>query len=404
MPAAAAAADVAASMTAASTEEQGETSRELVIVHRPQVDEITLAKWLKVSSDDDESFETWMATEAEGPELPWEECPEAIMDYSPDLGNSILQKICSELKELAKWMMEWDKMIAEKQTERIRDRGRGGQCRQSNHVGVCHSWDPTVPKSRPRFKEAGRRAAAQFYGAIMDWAESKGKGLGFWRSGESTRFTIILRAIRAIWKKEKCQMEMLFDSEKNLETTYYIPISLLTYMKERFPILMWAEMFKTSPKFSYIYGPQKVLLAIDLYLQGDPSPWKHAQNSIEDEKQRLAITDGSYQTKRSKRESTPDPRTNLQPGAAAWLEVPLQQRWSASGGTWEGWISYPSTGTSSEWWERQDADASSRDAMSSVSEEQGHRAWSTTGYEQSRPSTTSSWRPPDLENAPWRKR
>ena len=113
-------------------------------------------------------------------------------------------------------------------------------------------------------------------------------------------------------------------------------------MKERFPILMWAEMFKTSPKFSYAYGPTKVLLAIELCLRGDPSPWKHAQNSIEDEKQRLAITDGSYQTKRSKRESTPDPRTNLQPGAAAWLEVPLQQRWSASGGTWEGWISYPS--------------------------------------------------------------
>ena len=55
-------------------------------------------------------------------------------------------------------------------------------------------------------------------------------------------------------------MEMLFDYEKNLETTYYIPISLLTYMQERFPILMWAEMFKTSPKFAYAYGPQKVIV------------------------------------------------------------------------------------------------------------------------------------------------
>ena len=171
----------------------------------------------------------------------------AIMDYSAELSNSILQKICNEMKELAKWMETWDSMISKQDTKRIKERGQDGQCRQSNHVGVCHSWDPTVPKSRPRFKEEGRRAAAQFYGAIMDWAESKGKGLGFWRSGENTRFTVILRAIRAIWKKERCQMDMLFDSEKNLETTYYMPISLLTYMKERFPVLMWADMFWTSP-------------------------------------------------------------------------------------------------------------------------------------------------------------
>ena len=54
-------------------------------------------------------------------------------------------------------------------------------------------------------------------------------------------------------------------------------------MKERFPILMWAEMFQTSPKFSYLYGLTKVLVAIDLCLKGDPSPWKSAQAAIEGE-------------------------------------------------------------------------------------------------------------------------
>ena len=111
-----------------------------------------------------------------------------------------------------------------------------------------------------------------FYGAILDWAASKGKGLDFWWSGESMRPTIILRAIRAIWRKEKCQMDMLYDHEKNLKDTYYIPVTLLTCMKERFPVLMWADMFRTSPQFAYIYGPKKVILAIELCMRGDPSP------------------------------------------------------------------------------------------------------------------------------------
>ena len=71
-------------------------------------------------------------------------------------------------------------------------------------------------------------------------------------------------------------------------------------MQERFPILMWAEMFKTSPKFAYAYGPQEVIVAIELYLQGDARPWKNAQNAIGNEKQKLALTDGSHQTKKSK--------------------------------------------------------------------------------------------------------
>jgi hypothetical protein len=84
-------------------------------------------------------------------------------------------------------------------------------------------------------------------------------------------------------------MEMLFESEKNLATTYYMPISLLTYMYKKFPILMWADMFETSPKFAHLYAPPAVVLAIELFLRGGRSPWKRAKElAIENEKQRLA--------------------------------------------------------------------------------------------------------------------
>jgi hypothetical protein len=42
--------------------------------------------------------------------------------------------------------------------------------------------------------------------------------------------------------------------------------------------------------------------------------------------------------------------------------------------------------------------------MSSVSEDQSHSAWSTTGYGQSRPYTTSPWRQQDVVIAPRRKK
>ena len=119
-----------------------------------------------------------------------------------DLSNSILQKLGREMNSLARWMRTWDGMIAERDWTRIRDRGKSGQCRESNHTNVCESWDPTDPHSKPKFIDEERRVAAIFYGAIMDWAASKGKGLEFWLSGDSTRSTIILRAIRAVWGKE----------------------------------------------------------------------------------------------------------------------------------------------------------------------------------------------------------
>jgi hypothetical protein len=281
IPPAAAAAASAASAAATEVDGHEEASGRLVLLRQPQIDEVTLAKWLKLPVlDDDEPEEAWTVTEAEGPELPWEECSEAIMDHHLELSNSIIQKIGNELKDLARWMMQWDLMFVNKEEERIRDRGRQGQCRQSHHTNVCHGWDPLDPRSKPRFKDEGRRVAARFYGAILDWAASKGKGLEFWKHSDSTRPTIILRAIRAIWGKERCQMDMLYDYEKNLETTYYIPVTLLTCMQERFPVLMWAEIFRTSPHFAYCHGPKKVFLAIDLCLQGDPSPWKKRTDCI----------------------------------------------------------------------------------------------------------------------------
>jgi hypothetical protein len=156
--------------------------------------------------------------EIEDQELPWEEYPEAIMEHSLDFRNSILRKLGHELKSLARWMKNWDIMVAKREWTRIQERGQSGQCRESNHINVCESWDPTDPNSKPKFIDEERRVAAVFYGAIMDWAASKGKGLEFWWSGDNARFTIILRAIRAIWGKEKCQKECC-TTEKRISRT-----------------------------------------------------------------------------------------------------------------------------------------------------------------------------------------
>ena len=232
-------------------------------------------------------------------------------------------------------------MFANEEWKRIRERGRDGQCRESNHTKVCQSWDPTIPNSKPKFIDEGRRMAAVFYGAIIDWATSKGKGLEFWWSGDSMRSTIILRAIRAIWGKEKCQMDMLYDYEKNFEDTYYIPVTLLTCMQEHFPVLMWAELFQTSPKFAYLHGPPKIVLAIELCMQGDPSPWKNAQLAIEDGTRPLPVANephqAPHQAKGSKKRSKPDSRSET----ATWLDVSPWQEWSTSERTWGGWISFP---------------------------------------------------------------
>jgi hypothetical protein len=229
---------------------QASQNEELVLVRPPQVDKVTLATWLDSSGfDDDDLLNKWSEEDDEGRELSWSQCPEAIMVHSTKLTEVILNKISHELKSLARWMMGWDQQVESQDIKGLQERGGRGQCRQSTQNGVCHAWDPTKEGSRPKFKNQERLLAARFYGAIMDWAASKGRGLEFWKSSNPERPTTILRAIRAVWKKEKCQMDVLYESEKNLETTYYIPACLFTCMQEHFPILMWAEMFRVSPNF-----------------------------------------------------------------------------------------------------------------------------------------------------------
>ena len=126
---------------------------------------------------------------------PWESYPEAIMEHSIALTNVILHKICRDLHALAKWMKGWDEMIRSGDWARIRDRGRDGQCRESNKTKVCEAWDPTVLNSNPKFINEERRVAAVFYGGIMDWASQKGQGLEFWTSTSSDGPTMVLRAI-----------------------------------------------------------------------------------------------------------------------------------------------------------------------------------------------------------------
>ena len=368
-------------------------------MQQSRVDEVTLANWLKPSSDDDDFFETWVTRNPEDVEIPWQQCLEVIMDYSPALGNAITFKICSELKDLAKWMTDWDKMVAEKDEKQMRERGQKGQCRYSNHSHVCHAWDPTVTNSRTRIRDVGRRDAARFYCSALDWASQKGKDLSFWRSNDETRPTIVLRAIRAIWKKEKCHMEMLYEIEKNIATTHYIPISLITYMRSQFPILMWAEIFQTSPKFAHLYAPTEVVLAIELFLQGEPSPWKKARNvAIENEKQRLALTDGNEQPKKAKKASRHDHQKSRPQSSSAWSETDEQQSWHDSGTAWAGWTSYPSAKAKSEWWERHEASASSRDIISDLSEDQSQCAGGPPDDDHS-----EGWKVSRFWDAPWKK-
>jgi hypothetical protein len=94
-------------------------------------------------------------------------------------------------------------------------------------------------------------------------------------------------------------------------------------MQERFPVLMWAEMFRLSPNFALLYGPRKVLLAIDLCLQGDPSPWKGAQNALEDKRETktMALANEPYQIKRPKKDS----KSDVKPRTTSWSERSSQQ-------------------------------------------------------------------------------
>ena len=184
-------------------------------------------------------------------------------------------------------------------------------------------------------------------------------------------------------------MNVQFDSEKSLGDTYYIPVSLFTCMGDNFPILMWAEIFRTSPQFAHLYGPKKIVLAIELCLQGDPSPWKNARLAIEDMNPHLPLADRPHQVKGSKRRSKPDTRSEF----ATWSETSPWQDWSASGGTWAGWTSFPSPNSRPGWRDDQGTGASSQDTPSGVSESQSERGrggWEAEDYGQSRSRSTVS--------------
>jgi len=342
--------------------------------------------------------------EDEGRELPWFQCPEAVMGHSTKLTEVILSKISHELKDLAKWMSTWDKQVANKDIRRLWERGQKGQCRQSAHSDVCHPWDPSTEGNRPKFKNQERLVAAKFYGAIIEWAASKDRGLEFWKSSSDERPTIILRAIRAVWKKEKCQMDVLYEHEKNLETTYYIPASLFTCMQEHFPILMWAEMFRVSPNFAHFHGPPKVLVAIELCLQGHKSPWKAAHDAIENGQQagNLALTNEPHQDKGPSGGSGKDKKSRT----TSWSSRPTPQEWPTKDESWEGWIPYSSDqGSKPGWWSTSNEGAFSHEARSNTSEASSRETRFNAGYGKSKSSscTVQEWWDAD-EPPPWRKR
>jgi hypothetical protein len=86
-----------------------------------------------------------------------------------------------------------------------------------------------MPNSKPKFVDQDRMKAALFYGAIIDWTTQMGRNLDFWIALNAEQPTMFLRAIRAVWGKEKCQMDVQYDHEKTCEETYYIPITLFIF-------------------------------------------------------------------------------------------------------------------------------------------------------------------------------
>ena len=192
---------------------------------------------------------------------------------------------------------------------------------------------------------------------------------------------------------------MLYEIEKNIATTHYIPISLITYMRSQFPILMWAEIFQTSPKFAHLYAPPEVVLAIELFLQGERSPWKTARNAIENEKQRLALTDGSEQPKKANKSSRHDHQKSRPQSSSAWSETDVQQGWHDSGTAWAGWTSYPPSKAKSEWWGRHEASASSKDIISDFSEDQSQCAGEPPDDDYS-----EGWKVSRFWDAPWKRK
>ena len=124
----------------------------------------TLDKWLDPSPISEEPMWIMALYDTAAAWQPWESCPEAIMVETGELKKTIIKRICKELGSLATWMKGWDELIAQREWKRIQDRGRDGQCRESTKKGVCESWDPTIPNSKPRFIDQDRMKTVLFYG------------------------------------------------------------------------------------------------------------------------------------------------------------------------------------------------------------------------------------------------
>ena len=122
-----------------------------VATQESQINNITLNEWLVPSLIGEDQIGVLVLQEQDEAGRPWESYPEAIVEHPTRLTRTIIQKICRELHSLAKWMKKWDDTIAKGEWEQIRDRGRHGHCRESNNIGVCESWDPCVPNSKPKF-------------------------------------------------------------------------------------------------------------------------------------------------------------------------------------------------------------------------------------------------------------
>ena len=178
-------------------------------------------------------------------------------------------------------------------------------------------------------------------------------------------------------------MDVQYDYEKSLKDTHYIPVTIFTSMKEHFPIMMWAELFRTSPKFTEYYAPRDIMVAIEKCSRGDQDPWGRSQAAIGDCPHMMSITnqpDGM--TKPSKMS-----RTGQGQEATRWSKRPSWQEWAVSEDQWSGWVDYStSSAAASLGWQggaMQD-DASVDETPTRYQREQSEQEPSDTWTEQAR--------------------
>ena len=173
-------------------------------------------------------------------------------------------------------------------------------------------------------------------------------------------------------------------------------------MKEHFPILMWAEMFQTSPQFTHVYGPREILVAIEKCLRGDQNPWSDVRRALGDKPKMMSLTNQPHRTKAPMKRPQPDIRSET----AAWSAPSTWKDWSEPKGRWTEWSASTSSWTESGWRADLGMGASHQDAPSATSEEQsdydpGRREAEGSG--QSRRSRTTPYEGQPVDPPPWRQ-